>query len=223
MPDVLVFDVNETLLDMQALAPWFESLLGDAKLQKEWFLQVLQYSLTSTIAGPYQDFTAISEAVLDMVAESHGRQLTSAAKQSFKNLVLHLPAHSDVVPALDRLREAGFSMATLTNSAPKTLNQQLANSGIADFFTHKLSVDAARKFKPAAEAYQLAVDAFGVETGTIRLVAAHAWDVAGAMRTGMKGAFVARSGRSFYPLAPKPDIMGPDLKVVAEAIIGKSA
>ena len=51
------------------------------------------------------------------------------------------------------------------------------------------------------------------------LIAAHAWDIVGAMRAGCAGAFVARPGAVWYPLAPPPDAVAPDLIAVAERII----
>jgi 2-haloacid dehalogenase len=53
----------------------------------------------------------------------------------------------------------------------------------------------------------------------VRLVAAHAWDVAGAMRAGCAAAFVARPGQVLDPLAPTPDVVGRDLRDVAEGIV----
>jgi 2-haloacid dehalogenase len=53
----------------------------------------------------------------------------------------------------------------------------------------------------------------------LRLVAVHSWDVAGALRAGWAGAFVARPGMVPDPLFGQPDIVGVDLAVVAEAIL----
>ncbi len=41
---LLVFDVNETLLDLDALAPHFERMFGDRGALREWFAQVILYS-----------------------------------------------------------------------------------------------------------------------------------------------------------------------------------
>ena len=59
----------------------------------------------------------------------------------------------------------------------------------------------------------------GVELGQIRLIAAHAWDIAGALRVGATAAFVARPGLVLDPLVQRPDIVGKDLGEVAAAII----
>ena len=59
----------------------------------------------------------------------------------------------------------------------------------------------------------------GVEPEQTRLIAAHGWDVAGAMRAGCAAAFIARPGMVLEPLFEPPDIVAPDLLQVAERII----
>lgn len=49
-PTVLVFDVNETLLDIESLAPLFGRLFGNEKVLREWFAQLILYSMTATFA-----------------------------------------------------------------------------------------------------------------------------------------------------------------------------
>ncbi len=69
-----------------------------------------------------------------------------------------------------------------------------------------------KRYKPAREAYEYAARELGVGTGDILLVAAHAWDVAGAMAAGCKAAFVQRPGKSLNPLGKKPDLVVTDLR-----------
>jgi 2-haloacid dehalogenase len=49
-------------------------------------------------------------------------------------------------------------------------------------------------------------------------VAAHAWDVSGALSAGCQAAFVARPGMVLSPIGPRPDITGPDLDSVIDQI-----
>ena len=109
----------------------------------------------------------------------------------------------------------------MTNSPPHVLKQQLTNSGLIDYFEQTLSVDATRKFKPAKEVYLHGAKSLGVSTAEMRMVAAHDWDIAGAMRAGCAGAFVARPGMVMGPLQEKPDIIGPDMRAVVDQILEK--
>jgi 2-haloacid dehalogenase len=65
----------------------------------------------------------------------------------------------------------------------------------------------------------MAAERMGVPISEVRLIAAHAWDVAGALRAGCAAAFIARPGVVLDPLAPAPDITGGDLREVADQIL----
>lgn len=219
MPRIIVFDVNETLLDVDALTPHFARAFGDALALREWFSTVLLYSEVASLAGPYADFGAIGGAALDMTAASRRVSLSSDDRTQILSGMRSLPAHPDVRAGLSQLRQAGFRMVTLTNSAPAAVEQQLKNSGLTEFFERSFSVDAVRRFKPAPEPYQFVTKELGVDASALRMVAAHAWDVVGAMQAGWAAAFVARPGKVLYPLAAKPDIAEPDIGSVATRII----
>ena len=149
--------------------------------------------------------------------------LAPADQDAILRGLVSLPPHPDVRDGLQQLRAAGFKLVTLTNSAPAAVDQQLKNAGIGEYFERSFSVDAVRKFKPAAEVYRLVATELQVAPSQLRLVAAHAWDVLGAMRAGCSAAFVARPGKALFPLADRPDIVGPDLRNVADQIVKRDA
>lgn len=216
---VLVFDVNETLLDLAALDGPFEAVFGSADVRREWFQQFLQSMLVSTITGPYVPFPRIARAALDTTARRHGRTLGDADAKSILARVRELPPHPDARPALERLRAAGFRLATLTNSTAEVAEDQLQHAGIRELFERVLSADEVQRLKPASEPYHMAAKALGVPVSELRLIAAHAWDIAGAIRAGCAGAFVAREGRVPDELFTLPDVSGPDLSSVADRVI----
>jgi 2-haloacid dehalogenase len=219
MARMIVFDVNETLLDLRALDPVFERLFGDAGARQEWFNQLLQSALVATVTDAYRDFGAIGMAALEMVATRRGRELTDDDRQALRDGMRSLPPHPEVRESLERLRDAGLTLATLTNSTAEVGEAQLANAGLRDLILQALSADEVKRLKPAPEPYRLAAQRLGVSIGDIRLVAAHAWDVAGALHAGCAAAFVARPGKVLDPLAPAPDIVGADLREVADRIL----
>lgn len=218
MPRVIVFDVIETMLDTSALEPHFERVFGDGRVLAEWFSQLLLYSEVATIAGPYSDFSTIASAALDMTAASHKVTLSEGDKEQILKAMLSLPLHADVHDALKLLRDAGLQLVTLTNSDQRAMEAQLQNAGIVEYFERKLSVDPVRKYKPAPETYRMVAKELDVPTSGFRMVAAHAWDIIGAMQAGCAAAFVARPGKVLFPLAKAPDIVGPDLQSVAKEI-----
>jgi 2-haloacid dehalogenase len=219
MARVCVFDVNETLLDLGALDPHFERIFGDASTRQAWFGQFLALWLTEMVTGEYKDFGTIGGGALEMVAERKGVDLSDEDKQQILGGMQELPPHPEVEENLSRLRDAGIRLAALTNSTQQVADEQINNSGFRDYFEQVLSADAVQRLKPALEPYHMAAESLGVEVGQVRLVAAHAWDVVGAMRAGCAAAFVARPGMVLNPLAERPGVVGSDLREVADQIL----
>jgi 2-haloacid dehalogenase len=110
-------------------------------------------------------------------------------------------------------------MVTLTNSTEAVAMAQITNAGLRNLFEQVFSADSVQRLKPAPEPYQMVAARLGVPIGQVRLVAAHAWDIAGALRAGCAAAFVARPGMVLDPLVEQPDIIGSDLRFIADQII----
>jgi 2-haloacid dehalogenase len=223
MARVCLFDVNETLLDLGALDPHFERVFGDAGVRRAWFLQLLQSALVATVTGAYANFGKIGAAALEMVAEREGVDLAEEDRQRILGGMRDLPPHPEVAESLGRLRDAGLRLATLTNSTQQVAEAQMESSGLRGYFEQILSADAVKCLKPAPEPYRMAAESLGVEIGQVRLVAAHSWDVAGALRAGCVAAFVARPGMVLDPLVERPDVVGGDLREVADRILEAEA
>ena len=217
MKRVCVFDVNETLLDLAALDPLFERIFGDASVRRLWFNQMLQSAFVAIITDAYTTFGEAAGAALRMTEERQGVQISDEDRREILGGLRNLPPHPEVPDSLDRLREVGFRLATLTNSTQEIAEAQIENAGLSDRFEKILSADTAKRLKPAPAPYRMAARALEIPERGMRLVAAHAWDVAGALRAGCAAAFVAR--QPFDPLVEQPDVVGDDLAEVADAII----
>ncbi len=221
MRPVIVFDVNETLLDLTPIREGFAASFGDEDAASVWFTTLLELSFVDTITGAYHPFTELAQAAFTMVARARGVTVPAATRDEIVGRIRTLPPHPDVEPALRRLDAAGFRLAALTNSPPATAKAQLANAGLADLLEKILSVEMVRRFKPARQVYETAAARLRIPITALLMVAAHDWDVAGAMAAGGRGAFVARPGRVLSPLQPEPDVVGPDLEAVATAIVAR--
>ena len=219
MVGTLVFDVNETLLDLRALDPHFLRIFGDAGVRQQWFGLVLRNALSLTLTGRYQDFVAVGGASLHMVADQHGVGLADDDLAAVAGSMTSLPPHSDVGPNLERLASAGFRIAALTNSPQDAAVSQLTSAGIAGHFDRIMSVAPIGKFKPAPEVYRMAAAELGVELAAMTMVAAHDWDIAGAMAVGCRGAYIMRPGMVRNPLFPPPDIAAPTFDRVTDLLI----
>lgn len=220
---VLIFDVNETMLDLRPLDPHFARIFGDAAVRRQWFQQFVQNFLVTIVVDTYVDFGTIGRGALDMVAQRLGRTLTDDDRQQILGMIRELPPYPEVRESLERLKAAGFRLGTLTNSTKAVAEAQMRHSGLTDLFDQILSAAEVKRLKPAPEPYRLAAERFGVPIADVRLIAAHAWDVAGAMRAGCKAAFVARPGMVLDPIHDPPDVVGRDLSEVTVKIIAADA
>jgi 2-haloacid dehalogenase len=218
MPRVIAFDVNETLLDLSPLDPLFERTFGSGALRAQWFAQMLQLGFVGGLTGRYVDFSSAQRAALTMLAETTGARLDPEAGERIIAEMRRLPPHPDAAPALDRLRETDLTLAALTNSPLDVARDQLTHAGLADRFDAILSADQVQALKPRPEPYHMVARTFGAGAGDVRLVAAHAWDVSGALAAGCAAAFVSRPGKALSPLGDQPDITGADLLDLAEKI-----
>ena len=218
---ILVFDVNETLLDVKALRPHFERIFKDGAVLKEWFAQTLLYSQTVTQTSTYIDFGKLAGAGLQMVAEIHQVKLTADDLEGVIKAIGTLPPHPEVLGALQTLKKEGFHLVALTNSAGTVAKQQIGHAGLEHMFERLFSVDAISKYKPAVEAYRYVADELKVQTSELTMVAAHPWDLIGAKAAGCEIAFIQRPGTAWFPLMPKPALTAKTLTQLADQLIAR--
>lgn len=218
-PKTVVFDVNETLLDLSALDPLFVDAFGDKATRRVWFAQMLGLAMSSTIVGTYAPFDEVARAALEMTARKRGVALDAERKRRILHGMRALPAHGDVAGGLRHLQDSGFRLAVLTNSTESVVREQLEHAGLLASFSNVISIDPVRRFKPAPESYAYAASVLEEEPANCMLVAAHDWDVAGAMAAGFRAAFVSRHGTALSSLQPLPEIVAPSVRDIADAIV----
>lgn len=216
-PRALLFDVNETLLDLAALDPWFEGTLG-AGARREWFALAVQAALVTTVTRRYENFADLGAACYASVAAGRNRTAGPEALEHLRAAMAALPPHPDVLPALTALREHGYRLAALTNNPLATVRAQLGAAGLTGAFDAVLSADEVRRLKPAPEPYENAAARLRVGIGEAMLVAAHGWDCAGARAAGARAAFVARPGQAELPVGLRPDLVVADLDELVAAL-----
>jgi 2-haloacid dehalogenase len=171
-----VFDAMGTLFD---LAPLRERL--GAHATEAWFERILHSAATLTILGEFAPFAELARTTL----------ATTCAKLSLD------VDHEDVLAQLQRLPPADGAREALeradrayvlTNGGREGGEALLRNAGLDGLVARVFGVDEVGAYKPDPRPYRLVVDAVGDAT----LVAAHAWDVVGAVRAGLSAVWVSR-------------------------------
>jgi 2-haloacid dehalogenase len=220
-PSVLVFDVNETLIDIEALSPLFEQILGDARVMREWFGQLVMYSMTTALSGCYVDFFTLGQGVLRMLGEIHGTRISDGDLDRIKQAMMTMPAHPEVADGLATLRDDGFRLVTLTNSPSNPgVPSPLESAGLGGYFERQFSVDARRTFKPAQDVYDYVCRELEVAPTECMMIAAHVWDTIGAQSAGYSGALITRQGNAPLQLdgLPRPTLVAADLRQLAQQL-----
>jgi 2-haloacid dehalogenase len=216
---LIVFDVNETLLDLRTMEPTFERVFGDKKDMRLWFANLIMYSAALTVAGCYVPFTDIGAAVMKMLADTRGIKLGDADKQELKEKFSTMPPYPEVPGALRKMRQAGFKLFTLTDNLLEVQTRQLEHGGIVDLFERRFSADGIKHHKPSRQAYAYVEKELGVSPSRLCLIACHTWDTLGAVAAGWEAALIKRVGNDVLGVGPQPQIVGGDLNDVADRLI----
>lgn len=215
----ILFDINETVLDLSSLRPAFGQVFGDEAVMGLWFARLLQSSHLCAMTGVQTGFADLARIVLDGIAQQRGLPLSGAQQDQILGGFAALAPHADIVPALTRLKAAGFQVVAFSNSSLALIERQMAHAGLDQVFDKVLSVEAVGSFKPDPLVYRYAARQLQTECRALTLVACHDWDLHGAMSVGMKGAFVDRLNLPYNPLYLAPQIRGADMIAVADKIV----
>ena len=217
-PEVVAFDVNETLLDLAPVRAALVEAGQPETLLPTVFARTLLTGFAGAVVGSWVRFRDAFDAALAQSSDLGPRE-RAAVVDGFGALV----PHPDVGPALRRLVEAGITVVTLSHGSPGVAEAGLERGGIAALVERSLSSEVIRAWKPAREVYLWAAGTCGVAPDRMALVAAHGWDVLGAQRAGLTGAWFSRSER-VYPAVYEPaHVTAADLAGVIDALLALPA
>lgn len=218
-PKLLIFDVNGTLLNMDSIKETINYAYKHPGAFTQWFSWLLQYSLVDTVTKFYHPFSEIAKASLEMAANSLQINIDEGFMQDILQSMQQLPPYPEVAEGLVMLKKAGYKMVTLTNSAPAAQEKQLEFAQLTNYFEKTFSVDEVKLYKPHPDTYEYVLDKMDVDPKEAMLIAAHGWDIAGAAKTNLQTAFIARKEQSLYPLADKPRFVFDNLIELAEELV----
>jgi 2-haloacid dehalogenase len=218
---LIVFDVNETLLDLGTIEPTFQRIFGEDGAMRLWFANLILYSAALTVAGCYVPFTDIGSAVMKMLADTRGIRIDEKDKKELTEKFSTMPPHPEVPTALRKLRHAGFRLFTLTDNLLEVQTHQLEHGSIVDLFERRFSADGVKHHKPSREAYGHVEKELGVKPSQLCLIACHTWDTLGAVAAGWEAALIKRVGNEVLGVGPQPQIVGNDLNDVADQLIAR--
>jgi 2-haloacid dehalogenase len=222
-PELVLFDVNETLTDMSPVRARLVEVGASGALFDTWFAAVLRDGFALAAAGGYAEFADIGrhQLVELLAARPDGPHDPEVAAGQVLAVLPELDLHADVPDGLRRLHDAGVRLATLTNGATAMTEGAFRRAGVLELFETRLSVADAGVWKPAPDSYLFATDRLGVEPGRAALVAVHPWDVDGAVRAGLRAGHLDRSGRGMPGYFTAPTVSAVTLPELADRLLGR--
>lgn len=218
-PNVIVFDVNETLSDMSPMAQRFAEVGAPSHLAKTWFAELLRDGFALAAAGAAAPFAEIGAGLLrvSLAEQLLNRDLPEAVEHIMDGFTA-LDVHPDVVGGVRALSERAIRLVTLSNGSTSVAADLLDRVGILEQFERLLSVEDAGMWKPAAASYSYALAECGVDPSEAMLVAVHPWDIDGANRAGLATAWLNRTGSAYPDYFRAPDLHATSLTHVAQLL-----
>lgn len=214
----VLFDMNGTLLDPSGMAEPLGGGDEERRLVTEAFHEALLLTMADTLSGgSWRPLPEYLRAALERVLRASGRD--PASLEAAIERAGALDAFPEAQAALAKLREAGLRTGVLTNSSTDAAEHALESAGLRDLLEVVIGNDGVRTYKPHPGVYEHAAARLGADPDQLCLVAAHAWDVMGAKRAGLRGGWVARTERWLVPIVPAPDVQGEDLEEVAAKLV----
>lgn len=215
-PNVVLFDVLETLINLDPLAARMEAVGQPATILQPWFLRFQRDAMALTLAGDTAPFEALArESLRTETKYTLSERDIEYVIEGFSTL----PTFDDAAPALKKLSEAGVSVGCLTVNNPDKTRRFLEGAGLSGLVDHVVTSQDAGIWKPHPEIYRFAAKRLGTPIERLALVAAHAWDCHGAKRAGAVSGWCSRleykPGDVFLP----PDVTGDSLVEVADKLL----
>lgn len=216
--EIVVFDVVGTIFDVSALDQPLAELGAAPATREAWFARLLDHSLVLTLVGEYAPFREVASAALRSVLAQ--QELDPDRADEIVAKLAELPPHPEARSALERLAHAGCRVATLTNSGGEQTRKLLAANGLDELVADILTVEEVRAYKPDPRVYGMAAERLGGAPGRLVLVAAHGWDVLGALRAGWDAIWIDRLEKVWPLPVDEPERQAADLDEAARLLVG---
>jgi 2-haloacid dehalogenase len=205
--DAVFFDLFGTLLSLAPLDKACDRLAPGrgGEIAAQWRARQLEASWLRTAMERWADFDVVTVDALRATLDELGIT-TDADLDAVADAFAELPLADGAADAVNTLHAAGLTTGILTNASTRTLGRVAARLELR--MDDRLSVDAARRYKPHPSVYQLAVDATGLSPDGIGFVTSNSWDAAGAGAFGFHVAWLRPDASAGLPAvgAPQPVI-----------------
>ncbi|TNC23053.1 HAD family hydrolase [Amycolatopsis alkalitolerans] len=215
VPEVVLFDVFETLLRLDAMRERFVEAGRPPHELDLFFARTLRDGMAATLAGEAPPFRELARAELVSTCGLGDEQIAHILAGFGE-----LPLQPDALPAFERLEAAGIPFYAFTHGSAQAVESALTKAGVRGRFSGVLSAEEIHSFKPPARVYHWACERTGSRPEATALVAVHSWDTHGAVRAGLIAGLATRLEGGLSPVMARPQVVAHGLDEVIEGLLG---
>ena len=215
-PRAVLVDVFETMLQVDALRFRFVDV---GRPEHEWelfFARTLRDGMAHTLAGAVRPFAEVAREALHTTT---CRTLSDEAVEHVLAGFRELPPHPDVEPALMALARARIPAYGFTHGTESVACDALDKAGLRTYLRDVFSTERIHSFKPPARVYHWACQRVELAPEKVALVAAHSWDVHGAVRAGLIGGLATRLEGAVPDVVERPHVAAERVDAVVDRLI----
>lgn len=215
-PGTITFDMIGTCFSLAKPRQRLTELGAPANALELWFAQTLRDAFSLSHAGGYQPLKQMLEAELPRTLAQLGVETDSAQRSQVVSAFAELDLQPDALDTFEQLVNADWRLVALTNGSLDSTRKLLSRSDALQYFTEVHSCDEIQIIKPHPKVYALVQQN---DSDATWMIAAHAWDIAGAVRASLKTAFITSGEGSYLSTYPDPTITAPSLAAAAAQIL----
>ena len=200
----IIFDAYGTLFDVNSSAEKCKEKIGDKWLDfaNYWRTTQLEYTWLRSLMKRHKDFWQITQDSLDKSMKLYN--IDSLMREELLNLYKNLSPFPEVKETLNKLKEANYKLAILSNGTPGLLNQLVKSNDLENMFDYIFSIEEVGIYKPDSKVYDIPIKKYRVQKNQIFFLSANTWDVSGAGNYGYNSVWVNRNKNIFDNLDYKP-------------------
>jgi 2-haloacid dehalogenase len=212
----VVFDIIGTCFSLDKPRQRLVELGAPPHALELWFAQTLRDAFALSHAGSYRPLKEVLEAELPRTLKVLGIEADNEQRSYIVKAFSELEPQPEALEAFRLLTTAGWKLIALTNGSKDSTHKLLKQANALEYFASIFSCDAIGKTKPHPDVYALPKPDF---EGDVWMVAAHAWDIAGAACAGLRTAFINKQEKEYLGVYPQPEIIASDLVEAANRIV----
>mgnify|MGYP001557258156 CR=1 FL=1 len=204
----VLFDLYGTLFDVHSVVERCDQLFPGRGIEISalWRQKQLEYMWARGLMRRYCPFEKLTEDALGYTCNRLDLALNERDSADLCDAYSGLDPFPDTAATLEMLRSIGAPVGVLSNGSAQSIRRVVHHSALQTYFSHLISTEPVRAYKPQAAAYELGEQALGASRETILFVSSNGLDAAGAKNFGYTVAWINRSGSPFEELEVRPDV-----------------